>query len=46
LTNLQKGKYFRVVANVLVDGVSLEQGDAYGNNVHNNVCNLKKVNKQ
>jgi micrococcal nuclease len=26
LTNLQRGKYFRVVANILVDGVSLEQG--------------------
>jgi micrococcal nuclease len=26
LTNLQRGKYFRVVANVLVDGVSLERG--------------------
>jgi len=25
LTNLQRGKYFRVVANVVVDGVSLEQ---------------------
>ena len=25
LTNLQRGKYFRVVANVLVDGVSLGQ---------------------
>jgi len=25
LANLQRGKYFRVVANVLVDGVSLEQ---------------------
>jgi endonuclease YncB( thermonuclease family) len=25
LTNLQRGKYFRVVANVLIDGVSLEQ---------------------
>jgi endonuclease YncB( thermonuclease family) len=25
LTNLQRGKYFRVVANVMVDGVSLEQ---------------------
>jgi len=25
LTNLQRGKYFRVVANVLVDDVSLEQ---------------------
>ena len=25
LTNLQRGKYFRVVANVLVDGVSLER---------------------
>ena len=25
LTNLQRGKYFRVVANVIVDGVSLEQ---------------------
>ena len=25
LTNLQRGKYFRVVANVLVDGVSLEK---------------------
>jgi len=25
LTNLQRGKYFRVVANVLVDGFSLEQ---------------------
>jgi len=25
LTNLQRGKYFRMVANVLVDGVSLEQ---------------------
>ena len=25
LTNLQRSKYFRVVANVLVDGVSLEQ---------------------
>ena len=25
LTNLQRGKYFRVVANVLLDGVSLEQ---------------------
>ena len=25
LTHLQRGKYFRVVANVLVDGVSLEQ---------------------
>ena len=25
LTNLQRGKYFRVVANVLVDGVSLEE---------------------
>ena len=25
LNNLQRGKYFRVVANVLVDGVSLEQ---------------------
>jgi len=25
LTNLQRGKYFRVVANVLVDGISLEQ---------------------
>jgi endonuclease YncB( thermonuclease family) len=25
LTNLQRGKYFRVVANVLVDSVSLEQ---------------------
>ena len=25
LINLQRGKYFRVVANVLVDGVSLEQ---------------------
>ena len=24
LTNLQRGKYFRVVANVVVDGVSLE----------------------
>ena len=25
LTNLQRGKYFRVVANVIIDGVSLEQ---------------------
>jgi len=25
LTNLQRGKYFRVVANVVVDGVGLEQ---------------------
>ncbi len=25
LTNLQRGKYFRVVANVVVDGISLEQ---------------------
>jgi hypothetical protein len=25
LTNLQRGRYFRVVANVVVDGVSLEQ---------------------
>ena len=25
LTNLQRGKYFRVVANVVIDGVSLEQ---------------------
>ena len=25
LTNLQRGKYFRVVANVFLDGVSLEQ---------------------
>ena len=25
LTNLQRGKYFRVVANVIVDGVSLEE---------------------
>ena len=25
LTNLQRGKYFRVIANVLVDGVSLER---------------------
>ena len=25
LNNLQRGKYFRVVANVMVDGVSLEQ---------------------
>jgi micrococcal nuclease len=25
LTSLQRGKYFRVVANVVVDGVSLEQ---------------------
>ena len=25
LTNLQRGKYFRVVANVILDGVSLEQ---------------------
>jgi micrococcal nuclease len=25
LTNLQRGKYFRVVANVLIDGISLEQ---------------------
>jgi len=25
LINLQRGKYFRVAANVLVDGVSLEQ---------------------
>ena len=25
LTNLQRGKYFRVVSNVLLDGVSLEQ---------------------
>jgi len=25
LTNLQRGKYFRVVANVLVDGVSLDK---------------------
>jgi len=25
LNNLQRGKYFRVVANVVVDGVSLEQ---------------------
>ena len=25
LTNLQRGKYFRVVANVMVDGVSLER---------------------
>jgi len=25
LNNLQRGKYFRVVANVIVDGVSLEQ---------------------
>ncbi len=25
LTNLQRGKYFRVVANVLIDGVSLER---------------------
>ncbi|MDC0920055.1 thermonuclease family protein [Candidatus Thioglobus sp.] len=25
LTNLQRGKYFRVVANVVVDGVNLEQ---------------------
>ena len=25
LTNLQRGKYFRVVANVVVDGVSLEK---------------------
>jgi endonuclease YncB( thermonuclease family) len=25
LTNLQRGKYFRVVTNVVVDGVSLEQ---------------------
>jgi endonuclease YncB( thermonuclease family) len=25
LTNLQRGKYFRVVANVVVDGVSLER---------------------
>ena len=26
LTNLQRGKYFRVVADVMIDGVSLEQG--------------------
>ncbi len=25
LTNLQRGKYFRVIANVIVDGISLEQ---------------------
>ena len=25
LTNLQRGEYFRVVANVVVDGVSLER---------------------
>ena len=25
LTNLQRGKYFRVVANVVVDGISLER---------------------
>jgi len=25
LTNLQRGKYFRIVANVVVDGVSLGQ---------------------
>jgi len=25
LNNLQRGKYFRVIANVMVDGVSLEQ---------------------
>ena len=25
LTNLQRGKYFRMVANVLVDGVNLER---------------------
>jgi micrococcal nuclease len=25
LTNLQRGKYFRVVADVMIDGVSLEQ---------------------
>ena len=25
LNNLQRGKYFRVVANVMVDGVNLEQ---------------------
>ena len=25
LTNLQRGKYFRVIANVVVDGVNLEQ---------------------
>ena len=25
LNNLQRGKYFRVVANVMIDGVSLEQ---------------------
>ncbi len=25
LTNLQRGKYFRIIANVMVDGVSLEQ---------------------
>ncbi|WP_238924484.1 thermonuclease family protein [Candidatus Vesicomyidisocius sp. SY067_SCS001] len=25
LTNLQRGKYFRVIANIMVDGVSLGQ---------------------
>ena len=29
LTKLQRGKYFRVVANVMVDGVSLENKLAY-----------------
>jgi endonuclease YncB( thermonuclease family) len=46
LTNLQRGKYFRVVANVLLDGVSLEQdllenelAYKYGGGGKSNWCN-------
>jgi len=43
LTNLQRGKYFRVVANVLVDGVSLEQ-ELLGNKLAYRYDGGKKLN--
>ena len=43
LTNLQRGKYFRVVANVVVDGVSLEQ-ELLDNKLAYNYDGGKKLN--
>ena len=43
LTNLQRGKYFRVVANVLVDGVSLEK-ELLDNNLAYEYGGGKKLN--
>ena len=45
LTNLQRGKFFRVIANVLVDGISLER-ELLDNKLAYRYDGGKKLNKE